>query len=158
MRPLHAVVDAVASEVVAVASLVPVEVPAAVGGPTEGGDLRAGALRDVADRAAVAAGCIGIGDAWTPLDASEARSRLGVHVGHDLAYPGTARRTPEACEALVDDLLGHVEDGAQWLTNATRRSGGARTWMPVAPDWTFDVAYVAVGKKGALFIAFLAED
>lgn len=113
-----------------------------------------------ADKAAVASGYRAIGDNWHRLDSSPSEY-LAHHIGHDLAHSSTQLVDVARCQSLAKSIIRHADDNCEWLANHRasfdQLVSGSYGWTPVS-DWTFDIAYVAVGSKHTLFVCFFAED
>lgn len=113
-----------------------------------------------ADAAAVAAGYRQIGEKWHGLEGCPVEI-IAHHIGHDLAYPSKLLIDIPRCHSLAESIVFHADDDCRWLANHSASLDqiltGSYGWTPVS-DWTFDLAYVAVGSRNTLFVCFLAED
>lgn len=113
-----------------------------------------------ADAAAIAAGYRAIGGKWHGLEGCPVEI-IAHHIGHDLAYSSRQLIDVSRCHSLAESIVLHADDDCRWLANHSASLDqiltGSYGWTPVS-DWTFDIAYVAVGSRNTLFVCFLAED
>lgn len=147
MKPLQDLVDAIDSVVIE-----------ALSAPTSGNSLR-----DAANDAVRAAGYSAIEhDQWLPIVNSAIHAVLTFRIGHDLAYSSDQLLPVEQCQTLASALIAHADQDTRWFTNrgptAPRPDGTRVTGSSPISNWTFDAAYVGVGKSNTLFICFFAED